>query len=362
MLSNPSKRVYLLLVLCCYGGIVYSQYLGKEYKKITNESFVDKVDLVSEKLDIGSDKLVAPLRLTLLDNHLVIHDTETQKHLHLIDIENNKYVDQYIGIGNGPNELSDVGTFEKNGNTAFIVWDQNDKKYLYYELQDLINLSNDTISKKLDEDEYIYFLNYDKNNQKLWYAGQFSKKDHRIYEKDMVSGTVKGYGTLLNPPKGKLNSIAIRNFISTAKMEKNDRHIVIAYETVPLLEVFNTETKEFASVLVPHSKLPIYYADKEEDNKMLIGYTNRSLYEFLDIKLTDTYIYAVYRGKEFGNTDPKKSVIYVFDYQLNPIRSYRLDQEVTSIAVYDDKIIYGLHLSPFIPWQKGKLIKYDIKK
>ncbi|MFD2562115.1 BF3164 family lipoprotein [Aquimarina rubra] len=361
MSKNLFTKVFFSILLCLFFINVQSQSLGREkYKELTNNDFVEQIDLVSKPFEIGSGKLISPLRIIPVNNYLVIHDLESKKHLHVIDIAQKKYMGSYIDIGSGSNEMSNISVLEESGKDSFIIWDGYNKKYLYSKIEYLLNSATNFVSGTLDEKGYFYFLNYYEEVNKLWYAGHFNE-GYRLYQKDIKSGKVKKYGKLLSAAKGKLNTIEVKNHLSAAKIEKGNNHIVFAYETVPLLEVFDQNTKEFISVFIPHSEPPIYYAVQEQQ-KVEIGSTNGSLYEFLDVKLTDKYIYAVYRGEEFTNTDPIKSVVYVFDYNLKPIKLYYLDKEVTSIAVYNDEIMYGLNIAPLIPGQKGKLLKYDLRK
>lgn len=353
-------KILLFTILFCFNTIE-AQYLGrKEYKQFSNYDFKTKIALESESVDIGKDKMINPVRVMLLNNYLVILDKDAQKYLHVIDIHKNKYLGQYIDIGSGVNEISSARVFRKSGKDSFVISDSYNKKFFYFKIEDLLKTSIPNKIGQLDKKNLTSFLNYDEKNEKLFYTG-FFKEDYRLFVKDLKSGKIEKYGELLSPEEGKLNSIEVRNHLSATKVAKHKSHIAFVYEGSPLIEVFNTKKKKLISALVPHNHLPEYFA-QEGEGIIDIGYTQNSIFEFLNVELTDKYIYAVYRGQEFSNSAPKNSVVYVFDYHLDPVKMFFLDNEVSSIFIHNDETMYALKTSILIPGVKGELLKYDLTK
>ncbi|WP_255412562.1 BF3164 family lipoprotein [Aquimarina aquimarini] len=78
--------------------------------------------------------------------------------------------------------------------------------------------------------------------------------------------------------------------------------------------------------------------------------------------MSDNYIYALYTRRKISNDHPDNSKVYVFDYDLNPIRIYNLDRYIQFLDVDKDTMIYGLHTEQ-LGWEsaKQKVFIYNLK-
>ncbi len=352
------RLIKVLVIIFLYNSsVAQTQYLGRECKKLTNDNFKESIDLVSKPLAIAEGKLIAPVKTILLDKYLIISDLDTQKNTHIIDIEEEKYLGQFIDIGSGPNQISRLGALSKIDDTSFLVSDPYEKKYIGFKVDKLLNSSVPYTRGTYEEDGHLNFLDYDIKNNKLFYSGLLTQ-EYRLFEKDINSGAITGHEQLLSSPSGT-NTIEVKNFLSIAKVARFNSHFAFAYEGVPLVEIFDYKNQKLTSVLIPHSKQPKYFTSVEE-GETLLGITRESIYEFLDIRITDKYVYALYRGQEFSNEEPKKSVLYVLDYKLTPIKKYNLDAEIVSIAIHNDTTMYAIQTSPFIRSAGGSIRVYDL--
>lgn len=97
------------------------------------------------------------------------------------------------------------------------------------------------------------------------------------------------------------------------------------------------------------------------ENNGKITYDDKNLDGFLNIKMTENYIYCNYSGKTYSeaisqNSNSKPNEIFVFDYNGNPVRKIVPNYPMFYFDVSkDDKYIYS-----YVEDHTGKIIKYTI--
>lgn len=97
------------------------------------------------------------------------------------------------------------------------------------------------------------------------------------------------------------------------------------------------------------------------ENNGKITYDDKNLDGFLNIKMTENYIYCNYSGKTYSeaisqNIYSKPNEIFVFDYNGNPVRKIVPNYPMFYFDVSkDDKYIYS-----YVEDHTGKIIKYTI--
>ncbi|WP_103864855.1 hypothetical protein [Aquimarina sp. I32.4] len=282
------KIVILVNILSC-GVSIQAQYLGRTvYKQLTNNDFKEVISLQSDTLDVISGKLIRPVKIKLLGNYLLVADISAQKNIHIIDVKENTYLGGFIDIGSGPDEISSQWGLSKSSDTTFILSDTYYKKFLGFNINELLATGKFFIRGKINKDEIPYFFDYNDDKNSLLYAGH-STKEFRLHEKDLGSGVISGYGGILHTPDGKSNVIEVRNFLSVANVSSNKTHVAFAYIFAPMVEVFDYQKKEMKTILLPDNKEPTYHV-REEEGGLSVGSARDTTFEFDDIAMSDNYI------------------------------------------------------------------------
>ncbi|WP_024771535.1 BF3164 family lipoprotein [Aquimarina macrocephali] len=354
-------KTTVLVIIVLYSTTIQAQYMGRAtYKQLTNDDFKEVVSLQSDTLDVISGKLIRPVKMNLLGHYLVISDISAQKNIHIVDIKENKYLGGFIDIGSGPDELSSQWGLSKSSDSTFIVSDTYYKKFLGFNINELLTTGKSFIRGEIDKEDIPYFFDYNEDKNSLLYAGHLTN-EFRLHEKDLDSGTISGYGELLKDPTGKSDEIKVRNFLSVANISSNRSYFAFAYIFAPMVEVFDYQKKETKTVLLPDNKEPTYYA-REEEEVLSVGAGRDATLEFDDITMSENYIYALYTRRKMKNLNSGKSRVYVFDYKLNPIKIYNLDRYIQFFDVDNDNVIYGLHTERLgSESDKQKVFIYNLK-
>ncbi len=299
--------------------------------------------------------------MNLLGHYLLISDTSAQKNIHIVDIKENTYLGGFIDIGSDPDELSSQWGLSKNSDTTFIISDTYYKKFLGFNVNELLTTGKSFIRGEIDKEDIPYFFDYNEDKNSLLYAGHLTD-EFRLHEKDLDSGTINGYGEILKDPTGKSDAIKARNFLSVANVSSNRSYFAFAYIFVPMVEVFDYQKKETKTVLLPDNKEPTYYV-RQEDGVLSVGAGRGATFEFDDITMSDKYIYALYTRRKISDGHPGKSRIYVFDYELNPLKIYNLDHYIQFFDVDNDEVIYGLHTKRLgIESAEQTVLIYNLKR
>lgn len=241
--------------------------------------------------------------------------------------------------------------------SSFIVTDFTQRKYLLYTIDSLITSSKPFIEDQLDQKGVVYGAYYNPDLNKLFYQGYLAG-NHRLYEKDVKSDEVIGYATLLDAPM-EPNTIEVKNHLSHAESSSNADNTLFAfaYRFAPMLETYNYKTNTLKTIVIPNKKVPIYTTSQGDNGVVRVGVRENTTNKFSDIFISEKYIYALYRGKGVFEEKAKKSIMYVFDLELNPLKKISLDVELSNFEVKNDAILYGLDITTDI---YPRIVKYEL--
>ena len=80
---------------------------------------------------------------------------------------------------------------------------------------------------------------------------------------------------------------------------------------------------------------------------------------FLDLSCSNDYVYALYAGKVLGDdifTAYYGDHVFVYDWNGNPVRHYKLEKELFMFGVDEEKgILYGIGNDP-----EGCILEYKL--
>ncbi|GAA4109361.1 hypothetical protein GCM10022393_05910 [Aquimarina addita] len=113
------------------------------------------------------------------------------------------------------------------------------------------------------------------------------------------------------------------------------------------------------TVVLPHQEEPLFNVTENEGETM-VGVPQNFTLEFDDIIMSDTYIYALYKRRKVVDDHPENSTIYVFDYDLKPLKMFVLDNYIEFFDVVNDTVIYGLHTN-FLSTDEQEVLLYNLK-
>lgn len=312
----------------------------KEEKQLDPfENFFDSAgtkELVGEEVQLNSDSLYFSHLFEMLwaDNLLIVSDSDSGYNLKIIDLTTGQ-ARRFCKQGRGPYEMkAPISTFSFDSKNRLLYVTDNVNYYRF---------SLDSLKGNVDIPlSYIEI----KNN-----GGNFL---HSTYAND---GYVVG-GSYEN----KVSTMNITNYKTTQKYNYHNGPLVeqaFFYNHPNKSMCVYFESKSAAMGLVEYENGKIELNEKswwKSEEKEVVSENIRKTVPsmnpkngFITSAVTSKYIYTLYSGKILKGRDPEalmdfftSDMIYVFDWKGNPIKKYKLDRKVRSIAIDDkDEVLYA---------------------
>jgi hypothetical protein len=304
-----------------------------------------------------------PLDILCPDSVIIIYDEKNYLNLfHLVDLEDPDRVLSFGRKGQGVNEFimpSDFQIIDKKTISTFDFM----KKNLYKINLSIVRESNleydysilvkDTLwgtTKILPTiynsfvklgfyDDCMLRLNYgEMQPEKLYGEYPYKDTDEEKIENRMRGMAYQG-NIRLNPGRDK--------FVFAV-----NRADIIYFYKVLQEDIILTKYYELS--------YPMYLPNKDGESRSVSIAANNNR-TFISISTSDDYVYTLYSGKnmqENGMKSLEGDIIYVFDWEGNPIKKYNLNCPVTHICVNND----NSELYAFSNMPDPQLIKFELMK
>ena len=336
---KPKIIIILILIIFCSCTKTDKSYSTKNISSYPEKSFKIKKQLNSETINNIPDSILLPFKMELINNHLLLMDSKGNKFVHLIDIVEEKYLGSFIDKGQGPGEVQVPWNISKIDDNSFLIYDVAGKKILGFNIDSLLlkEERKAIFEKKINEKDICSSVQMVKGNV---YYTQDLKANYRLYKLDTLSNKEHGYGKLIN----NFNNIKDFNFGQACRAVTNNNKgiFVTAYQLAPFFEIYNSQTNSWKSILSIDEFSPIY-REMESEGNMLFGVTKDTKLGFIDISMSEKYIYLLYSGEiMLDRKSDEANKVLVFDYEGNPVAIYKLNNYISAFKVHEDSIIYGL--------------------
>lgn len=314
---------------------------------------VKTINLVSKKINLTQDsetQFVQMPEMTFIDSLLIINDINPSYTMKIVDLKTNK-VTGFGKKGRGPNEYQSPFTKLSIDRGSNLLYTSDFPNYRVYHIDSLRNSNINPISKiEIKSDSLRFIMSVFCNG---FIVGSTSKdrfnlynistkeigKQKFSYDKAGAMGSQGNFFT--HPTKRKLVNIEfISDALSILTLDNNE---------LRLKELVWMKDEEIRQV----TKNGRSYAEQTSDTKNC----------FISATTSKDYIYALYSGEKIGNSMESvarsnlSNMIYVFDWEGMPIKKYKLDQKVRSIAIdKESNTLYGASHED----GEANLIKFDL--
>ena len=318
------------------------------------------INIKSERVPIEKDTLFIGYswKINYADSLIIVNDVNNFYRMKIIDLRTKK-MRNFGKIGKGPNEYFSSAPFNNISITqSKKIYINDQTRYYSYNLDDLINNIDTPISKIVIDPKnngftgsYTSFCNGD------YIIGAAFHKRFALYN--------------INTKVGKTDYEYERgSHLSNGTMfynhptENKVAFIMNSHESIGTLTIKNDSIDMKELTWWKHS-------DKEVSEKTgnsvstSVNWSIDSRECFRDAVTSNEFIYVLYSGKNSYikktgklRTDRNDSKwVYVFDWEGNPIKVYKLDQEVRCITLdRKNNVLYSLSLNNGNPY----LIKFKL--
>ncbi len=311
--------------------------------------FKDAPLKISSERVLQEDALIGnPLEMVLIDSILILDDKYKGKHFSVIDIKNRKLIRRFGDIGNGPNELLTVGLIGVNNNKErLLLYNPNERAVIEYSMADVISQEVPVYKKILQmkvssKGNLVFSLTLLCHRGMPGFLGVGAFESGRYAEINLLGDIENIFGTIPRSPKQEsLDNFTIgKGYQGFLKSHPNQDKTVFMALSCDLIEVVKRNSPDDFEILRFQSRFP-----ELNIHNGRVGHGRSNPLGFVSACTTDKYIYGLYSGKTFNDAGPlfaKSDILYVFDWDLNPVQTYKLDHQIQCIAVSeDDKELYS---------------------
>lgn len=305
-----------------------------------DSSFSGEVNLEATIVQHPDTLFADPTKLYFADSLLYLLDPDHQYHMSVYCLKDHT-IKRILPKGRAENEFIDICRFQLLNNNRLCFTDDISLNYYEYSILEGNRLHQEYKENLKIKDSRI--MNYIKLNKFGLASGIFRKKGRFL-----VHNAINRRDTLMGDyPKDNVNiDDFIKGMAYQTHFETNtSRDFVVGYCTSGDLVFFSandslTKIKQYTPI-VPEYK---------NGSMISVTFTNNSVVGFLDVSITEKYVYCLYSGrsfKQYGADVYLGTTIYKFDLKGNKITKYNLNQAIRCLDVNEkNDLIYGITLVP----------------
>lgn len=278
--------------------------------------------------------LIGTSNIEIVDNLIVLISPRNEKIFKVFDLEGNFKGD--FGLrGQGPNDLLNCRpTGQKDiANEEAFIW-VND---ISNSSLKKVNLSKSILEQQLLVESalptYPMSMNAFKLNDSITIAESMTHDNYALIKYDYKSGTKLLDKNVYRTPVENPFSF----YKSTWRVNHKKDKVMSAMFSINQLNLWNLDTDEKKSIAIEKTYQPDQIINKET------GLENRTF--FCDLEVSKDFVFALYMDQDYNVSYelPKKMTVFVFDWDLNPVATYEVDEYILDIAVDPkQKKLYGV--------------------
>lgn len=338
--------VFLSIVLFSAGCSQEEDYVLSGFMP-SEQSYLYPVD----SLDLERLNVLMPEDIAKFERYLVIKKYSTQNHVDIVDTETGQ-VKHIIPRGRSDSEALNVGSFQLEDHNV-LVYDVSQMKYLSYDLSSLEGGNEDisvTHYKFYETDSGIVSkpFSINKRGSLMVAVG--------LWEGDMWYRTMTQEGEL----RGGIGMVDFEELDGMTIAEKSSFHLSSHISISPsgdkvvcaLTKAGAISVADVKDGKLTESRRRLYQSPKVESvgqkNMPLLAFSGESIRTFCDVYSSDERIAVLYSGLPLKSEDQPSyqcNYLLIYDWNLNPIKSYYLHNSVNSFWMEGNRL-YGASSYP----------------
>lgn len=306
-------------------------------------------DKIVGQVVINSDSLGYIRDLIIYNNYLVLLDSkplDDDKQLRIYDLKSCKFLYAIGSIGAGPGEFRQGMSFNKisDGENGFSLLDLSSKKVIIYKNDPSGKLNySEAISLKegraympvIVNDSTIYSLGLE------LFSGRFAKYN---YKGNLLE-------TLGDIPPGKEKDTPVPVHLQACKgilrMTPDANKFVVSYQFADLIDIYDKKGKLLKRILGKIGTTPKYRTIVRGGYPTFILDDKEAMLGYLDIRVTDKYILALFSGESAATAQYESNKIQVFNFEGTLIKTLILDTKISQIEIdYNNNRLLAVSFFP----------------
>lgn len=315
------------------------------YDTITYTNFPETIELKGENIKLSDSVMISFPYMSIADSLCCIYDLRSQEKLfHLFSFPDFQYIRSFGTFGNGNNEFNEQFRIELTKDYLYAYGYMTQKMYVF----DIKNGKSELIqATKFDNQIQLVTI----MNDSMIVHGS-NRDDFGIFISSMAGNRIDSLFPLPKVDEQfKLDAASVWSGI--VKYNEKRDVIVSVLNFGEVLTIFNQKDKS--------SVVAVGQLGKPSPVPFRGFYLPSETTCFIDMCLTDKYIYTLFSGAKVEDAMQKNSnldiKIYVYDYEGNPVKCIKVAQ--TLISIYVDEQAQKIYGNAFE--EENPIYVYDLK-
>ncbi len=295
-------------------------------------------------LDDNEILISFPRLFTMSDSILLVCDPRTDSLFHVID-RNNNNIFSFGKKGQGPDEFlfpSSVHPYPTGD--SLCLMDSNKKTFYSLKFSpENIPLLNIISTDKTNSHHDILPMKHN------LYVASGIYQDTRFYLLDSKGNVIDKYVNFPNRDNNEkqLDKVVLSQAYDGYLTKDNDgSRFAIGLYNAKMIAFYKVENNKISLIKEVYDEYPEFSYYKSHYQ----GISSNSLTGYLSISASNNFVYALYSGKSYKEHAELASygnLVYVYDWNGNPIKQYDLNIQACRIQISsDDKYLYAIIRSP----------------
>lgn len=339
-----------LIFICLVLVLLFVGCIGKTGAKYENcdlfslDDFGNEILLHGQELDLG-ELVTRPMRISLSDSILFLLNNDTEGLVQLINVHTGREIGRYGLFGSGPGDLMTPRFVQKKDSILF-VYDAKLRRFNQYVLgaDNTLNLKNST--------QFTYYLDdILMLSDSVLVANVLDPQLKKLsfFQRDSLLSTVGDYPLIKGDTAALDKLVQLEGFISSLAWNALRREIAVTYKQTDLIEIYDELGCLKSRIQGPDNFLPSKSVKNIGDAQKVTANIGEEKDAYFSPIATDNELFVLYSGRIYhpGDKNYLLEQLFVFDWNGNPIRRYKLDIPIFRFVIDESsRTIYGITDSP----------------
>ena len=276
-----------------------------------------------------------PAKLAKSDSLFFILDVSrvTEYFVHCYSYPDFKYIQSLFKVGQGPEEYISLSSIQCINDTLFAYGIANS---IYSIDLKNINWEKPSVKKTILTDDFGSLVRGIKIGNKFYFSTFYFSTFNQSNKEKILAFDEKGifissFGEIRLDANREIEVTTYQAWIPF--INGNEELLVTATQFGEVLDIFHLKKENMQQTLKGKSSDPVFQA--------INGYAdNQGIMGFQDVFVTNGKIYALFDGIKMKERNQKQQgckIIYIFDYNGNPVMKVFLDRLVQSFYVDEEE-------------------------
>lgn len=309
-------------------------------------------------LQVDSDSLSNIFSMIVVDSLLIMSSPSRNHLFKIVDLKNDRFVQNYGKKGNGPGELAFPSFIQRIPENKGRIAIFSKPAFTFYEtsVREVLESADSKPNKVVAGIDFNTQKVARAKNRKYVAVGIYSNRFATIDENGDTLKTFLDYPFKEDYENTNYQTLAMA-FQGGLIVKPDGSRAVFAVSNSANVDIIDLQDFSNPTLVKRiHSWKPSF-SDQSSGNSLSTAVKRDNRFGYTDVTVSENFIYLLLSGRtleKYGNDAFQANRLLVFDWSGNPVRSFLLEKDTRAIAVDEtDSYLYS-----FIDEEDPMIIKY----